>query len=230
MLVQTAYSLLPNKSSCNNGEILFGAAVSSMSAAVSQLTHVKFLGMTNFSVMRSTFVDGFLSADFAGARVTEGVGGISKGYTESFKFFYASTLISQWLCVVVAYESGSSSSEGTSLSFSPVIEISIKSMTGTPLAESSTIDYGIRLDSSNALLLASLAGASGSSSNERVYVHYAESGIEVPASAPVNTTPVSPRPLYIPQANRGEIVSINVSCEDCKLRHFTTFDLYQPEQ
>ena len=57
MLVQTAYSLLPNKASCNNGEVLFGAAVSSMSSAVSQLTHVKFLGMTNFSVMRSTYED-----------------------------------------------------------------------------------------------------------------------------------------------------------------------------
>ena len=227
MLVQTAYSLLPNKASCNNGEVLFGSAVSSMSSAISQLTHVKFLGMTNFSVMRSTYEQTY-PGNFSASRITQGVGSISKGYTENLKFFYATTLITNWIGVVVGYESGSSTSDPAGSSYSPVIEISIKSMTGTPLAESSTIDYGIRLDSNNSLMLASIVGSAGSSS--RVYVHYAESNIEIPSSAPTNTTPVSPRPLYIPSANRGEIVSINVSCEDCKLRHFTTFDLYQPEQ
>lgn len=236
MLVQTAYSLLPNKASCNNGEVLFGAAVSSMSSAVSQLTHVKFLGMTNFSVMRSTYEDRYSPPDFTGARVTQGVGGINKGYTEDLKFFYATTPITKWVAVVVGYESGSSSANPSGLQFSPVIEISIKSMTGSPLAESTTIDYGIRLDSTNSLLLASIAGGNGSGSTssallgERVYVHYAESNIEIPTVIPTNTSPVSPRPLYIPSSNRGEIVSINVSCEDCKLRHFTTFDLYEPEQ
>jgi len=225
MLLQTAYSPLPNKTSCNNGSILFGAAVSAMSSNLTQLSHVKFLGMSNYSVMRSTY-NRYTTVNNTGSIIAEGVGDISKGHTENHRFFYASTSITNWVGVVLAYESGSSSSDGTTASFSPVINVSIKALTGTPLAEGSTIDHGIRLDSSNSLLLAS----EEISNFARSYVYYAESSIEIPASAPTNTSPVAPRPLFIPSANRGEIVSINVSCEDCKLRHFTTFDLYQPEQ
>lgn len=227
MLIQTAYNVLPLKNSCNNGAVLFGSAISNMSSSLTQLSHVKSLGMTNFSVMRSSYEQTF-PGNFTASRVSQGAGRINKGHSESFKFFYASTLISSWLCVVVGYESGSSSANAATTAFSPQIEISIKAMSGAPLAETTTIDHGIRLDSSNSILLASLAGEAGASS--RVFVHYAESNIEIPPAAPTNTSPVSPRPLFIPPSNRGEIVSINVSCLDCKLRHFTTFDLYQPEQ
>lgn len=237
MLIQTAYNLLPNKQSCNNGSILFGSAVSSMSAALSQLSHVKFLGMSNYSVMRSTYNDVF-TRGYSSTRLSEGVGRITKGYTEEHKFFYASTPISTWIGVVLAYESGSNQEDPTSSSFSPEIEISIKVLDGTPLAEIGTADHGIRLDSNNGLLLASIAGSDAIIGDTRVSTHYAESNIEIPSSPPTNTSPVTPRALYIPETVtissttyqvRGNIVSINVSCNDCKLRHFTTFDLYQAE-
>jgi hypothetical protein len=237
MLIQTAYNLLPNKQSCNNGSVLYGSAVSSMSAALSQLSHVKFLGMSNYSVMRSTYNDTF-TRGYSSSRLAEGVGRITKGYSEEHKFFYASTPLSTWLGVVLAYESGSNQADPSSTEFSPQIDISIKVLDGTPLAEIGTADYGIRLDSTNGLLLASISGADAVVGETRVSTHYAESNIEIPSSPPSNTSPVSPRPLYIPESVtissttyqvRGNIVSINVSCSDCKLRHFTTFDLYQPE-
>ena len=237
MLIQTAYNLLPNKASCNNGAVLYGSAVSSMSAALSQLSHVKFLGMSNYSVMRSTYNDIF-TRSYSSSRIAEGVGRITKGYTENHKFFYASTPISTWLGVVLAYESGSNQADPSSTAFSPQIDISIKVLSGTPLSEVGEADYGIRLDSTNGLLLALIEGADAIVGDTRVYTHYAESNIEIPNTPPTNTAPVSPRPLYIPETVtissttyqvRGNIVSINVSCSDCKLRHFTTFDLYQAE-
>lgn len=237
MLIQTAYNLLPNKQSCNNGSVLYGSAVSSMSAALSQLSHVKFLGMSNYSVMRSTYNDTF-TRGYSSSRLAEGVGRITKGYSEEHKFFYASTPISTWLGVVLAYESGSNQADPSSVQFSPQIDISVKVLDGTPLAEIGTADYGIRLDSTNGLLLASISGADAIVGETRVSTHYAESNIEIPSSPPTNTSPIAPRPLYIPQTVtissttyqvRGNIVSINVSCSDCKLRHFTTFDLYQAE-
>lgn len=231
MLIQTNYNQLPDKQACNNGTVLYGASVSNMAGALSQLSHVKFLGMCNYQVMRSSFnTNGYVGASRnTGVRLAEGVGGITKGYTEDHKFFYASTLISSWLCVVVAYESGSSGADPSTSLFSPVIEVSIKELTGSPLAEGSTLDHGIRLDSANSLRSASVVGSVYNTGEDRVYFHHAESNIDIPNTAPVNTSPVEPRPLYIPSANRGEVVSINVSCEDCKLRAFTLFDLYQPE-
>ena len=237
MLIQTAYNLTPNKASCNNGTVLFGSAVSSMASSLSQLTHVKFLGMTNYSIMRSTY-NQFYSTNLTASRVAEGVGRIFKGHTEDYKFFYASTPLSTWLGIVLAYESGSSDANASSATFSPEIEISIKVLDGSPLLEVGYADYGIRLDASNSLLLSSIAGSDESIGDTRVNVHYAESNIEIPSSIPTNLSPVSPRPLYIPESVtisstsynvRGNIISINVSCSDCKLRHFTAFDLYRAE-
>lgn len=238
MLIQTAYNLLPDKKSCNNGSVLYGAAVSNMASALSQLTHVKFLGMCNYQVMRSTYNDFFVApGDNSGVRVAQGVGGINKSYSETHKFFYATTPISTWLGVVLAYEAGSSNEDGT-LDMSPEIEISVKVLSGSPKTEVGTADFGIRLDSSNSLLLASVSGSQYVLDDSRVNFHYAESNISIPSSAPTNSSPVSPRPLYIPETAtfsgttynvRGTIVSLNVSCTDCKLRAFTVLDLYQSE-
>ena len=239
MLIQTAYNLLPDKKSCNNGSVLYGAAVSNMASALSQLTHVKFLGMCNYQVMRSTYNDFFVApGDNSGVRVAQGVGGITKSYSESHKFFYATTPISTWLGVVLAYESGSSDEDPSSLQFSPQIDINVKVLSGSPKTEVGTADFGIRLDSSNSLLLASVSGSQYVLDDSRVHFHYAESNISIPSSAPTNSSPVSPRPLYIPETAtfssttynvRGTIVSLNVSCTDCKLRAFTVLDLYQSE-
>lgn len=110
MLIQTSYNPLPNKSACNNGAVLLGSSVSSMCAALSQLTHVKFLGMANYPIMRSTYLN-FGTVPNPGVLISSSVGGINKGYTESHKLFYASTPLSTWLCVIIAYESGTSDQE-----------------------------------------------------------------------------------------------------------------------
>tara|TARA_Y100000592_G_scaffold9199_2_gene12876 strand:+ start:20121 stop:20837 length:717 start_codon:yes stop_codon:yes gene_type:complete len=238
MLIQTSYNKLPDLKSCNNGQIVYGSLVSSMASGLVQLSHVKFLGMVNYPIMRSTY-NANINGSRTFSRVAEGSGNITKGYTESFKLFYQSTLLSEWIGVVLAYESGTSSADSSNPSFSPKIEISLKLLNGNPLSEIATVDYGIRLDSSNSLLLSSISGADQNLGENRSYVHYAESNIEIPNTTPSNNSPVSPRPLYLPSTVtvnnqsydvRGSKISINIDCEDCKLRHFTLFDLYEPER
>lgn len=226
MLIQSAFNPLPNKQACNNGAVLMGSSVSSMCAAFSQLTHVKFLGHANYPIMRSTYLP-FGTVPNPGVLISSSVGSISKGHTEAHKLFYATTSISKYLCAIVIYESGASSADSSSNLFSPVIEINVKALndSGSGYTEVAIADHGIRLDSSNSVLL---------SSGSRAYVHYVESGINIPAITPTNVSPVSPRPLYIPPTAggydvRGNLVAINVSAQDCKVRHVTILDVYTPE-
>lgn len=231
MLIQTSYNPLPNKSACNNGAVLLGSSVSSMCAALSQLTHVKFLGMANYPIMRSTYLN-FGTVPNPGVLISSSVGGINKGYTESHKLFYASTPLSTWLCVIIAYESGTSDQEPSSNLYSPVIEIDVKALndSGSGYTEVATADYGIRLDSANSVLLQSSEVGAGVST----YVHLVESGINIPPIAPTSTSFDAPRPLYLPLTAggydvRGEVVAININTEDCKIRHVTILDIYEPE-
>lgn len=231
MLIQTSYNPLPNKSACNNGAVLLGSSVSSMCAALSQLTHVKFLGMANYPIMRSTYLN-FGTVPNPGVLISSSVGGINKGYAESHKLFYASTPLSTWLCVIIAYESGTSDQEPSSNLYSPVIEIDVKALndSGSGYTEVATADYGIRLDSANSVLLQSSEVGAGVST----YVHLVESGINIPPTAPTSTSFDAPRPLYLPLTAggydvRGEVVAININTEDCKIRHVTILDIYEPE-
>ena len=233
MLIQTAYNLLPNKSTCNNGQVLYGAALSSMSMALSQLSHVKFLGHANYYVMRSSVIaTGGIPNN---ARIGQSVGRIFKGHTESHQFYYASTLVSQWLCVLVGYEAGATSSNSSVSAFAPQIDVSLGLLydSGSGYVEvGGSVDYGIRFDSSDGLQTTSeVRGPQGS-------YYLADSGINIPSSVPTSTAVEAPRPLYIPATKvlssvnytvRGEVLSINVSCQDAKLRSLTVFDIYQAE-
>jgi hypothetical protein len=232
MLIQTAYNLLPNKSTCNNGQVLYGAALSSMSMGLSQLSHVKLLGHANYYVMRtSVTTTGGIPNN---GRITESVGGITKGYTESHQFYYASTLVSQWLCVLVGYESGASPSNSASNEVDPSIEITLGLLhdSGSGYSQVGLVDNGIRFDSLDGLQTSSVV------SDNLADFYVADSGINVPSSAPTNPAVVPPRPLYVPATAtissvsytvRGEVLSLNVSCSDAKLRSLTIFDIYQSE-
>jgi hypothetical protein len=233
MLIQTAYNLLPNKSTCNNGQVLYGAALSSMSMALSQLSHVKFLGHANYYVMRSSVIaNGGIPNN---ARIGQSVGRITKGYNETHQFYYASTEISQWLCVLIGYEAGATSANSATGAFAPRIDISLGLLydSGSGYAKvGGAVDYGIRFDPSDGLQTTSeVNGPLGT-------YYMADSGINIPSSVPTSTGVEPPRPLYIPATKvlssvnytvRGEILTIDVSCQDAKLRSLTVFDIYQSE-
>jgi len=236
MLIQTAYNLLPNKKSCNNGAVLFGSSVSSMSMSLSQLSHVKMLGHANYSIMRSCYNE-FLFAggpDQINTRISASSGGIHKGFAESHKLMYQSTLLSRWLCILVGYESGANSRDSANPAYSPQIDVKLNLLhdSGSGYADVGTFDEGIRLDAVDALRQSSYASSDFSGQ------FVASSGITIPSAAPTNVSPVPPRPLYIPEDKvlggtlytvRGGMINIVVSCLDCKLRSLTVFDIYEAD-
>jgi len=236
MLIQTAYNLLPNKKSCNNGAVLFGSSVSSMSMSLSQLSHVKMLGHANYNIMRSCY-NTFLFAggpDQINTRISASAGGVTKGTAESHKLMYQSTLLSKWLCVLVGYESGANSQDSASPVYSPQIDIKLNLLhdSGSGYVDAGTFDQGIRLDSIDALRQSSYASSDFSGQ------FVASSGITIPSSIPTNVSPAPPRPLYIPESKvlgstlynvRGGMISIVVSCLECKLRSLTVFDIYEAD-
>lgn len=233
MLIPTSYSLLPNKAACNNGSILFGSAVSSMCNALNQLNYVKFLGYTNYDVMRSaySYAHNVNGRNYMNTAIARSDGRITKGYTESHKFFYASTLLTNWVCIVLSYESGTTGINPTSTEFSPTItvELAVLFDGGSGYSQVGIADYGIKFDSSESLRLSSESGSVYSQT------FITDTGAIIPSTTPTNTTPEFPRPLYLPETilstyqARGARVVFNVSCSDCKLKTFTTFDLYQSE-
>lgn len=235
MLISTAYSLLPNKTSCNNGEILFGSSVSSMSNALNQLNYVKFLNRTNYPIMRSAYVPlidtlGY-PRDTMNSKYTPSQGRITKGYVESHKLISATRLVSDWIAVVIQYESGSTSQDAGSTAFAPEIDVEIGLLndSGSGYTQVAVVDYGIRFNSADSLELSSETSTQTASS------YMVDSGYIIPAAIPTNTTPEAPRPLYIPNTvgayqARGERVVFNITCRDCKLKSFSTFDLYKADR
>jgi hypothetical protein len=230
MLIPTTYNQIPSKQACNNGSKLFGVTMSTMCSSLAQLSHVKFLGHANYIFSRSAYNSNI--SFYNGGKLGPD-GNISKGATESFKLFYKTTQISQWLNLIIAYVPGST---GDGVDFDPVIEIEIKALndSGSGYSDVGYADYGIRFDKSNSLQLAAQPATNSSAANF-IPAQYVDTGIIIPTSAPTNTTPVPPRPLYIPNTVstyqvRGELVQINVSCEDCKVMSVTVVDIYQAEE
>jgi len=232
MLIPTSYSLLPDKKSCNNGAILYGAAVSSMCNALNQLNYVKFLGRTNYDIMRSSYSVAHLSngTDYMNSNIAQSDGRITKGYSESFKFFYASTLLTNWICIVLSYESGATGISATSSEYNPqiTIELALLNDSGSGYSQVAIADYGIRFDSSQSMHLTSETGSNFSQT------FITDTSAVIPSVIPSNTAFEAPRPLYLPETvgayqARGERVVFNVTCSDCKLKTFTTFDIYQSE-
>lgn len=230
MLIPTTYNQIPSKQSCNNGSKLFGMTLSTMCSSLAQMTHVKMLGHANYIFSRSAYNSNL--SFYNGGKLGPD-GGIVKGSTESFKLFYKTTPISTWLNLIIAYVPGTS---GDGVNFDPVIDVEIKALndSGSGYVDVGYADYGIRFDESNAMQLAALPNSSSSTANF-VPSDYVETGILIPTSAPTNTTPDPPRPLYIPNTVssyqvRGELVQVNVSCEDCKVMSVTIVDIYQAEE
>lgn len=233
MLVSTAYGLLPEKTACNNGSVLYGSAVSSMSNALNQLNYVKLLNRVNYPIMRSTYSLALtpFGNDYMNSKITPSQGRVTKGYIESHKLISATRLVSDWLAVVIQYETGTTSQDGGSSAYSPVIDIEIGLLkdSGSGYTQVAVVDYGIRFNLGDSIALSS------ETSTQIALGFVADSGYIIPPAIPTNTSPEAPRPLYIPNTvgayqARGERMVFNISCTDCKLKAFSTFDLYKADR
>jgi len=142
----------------------------------------------------------------------------------------ATRLVSDWIGIIAQYESGTTGQDAGSSEFSPVIDIEIGLLfdSGSGYSQVAVVDYGIRFNSADSMLLTSETSTYYSQN------FMIDSGYIIPPAIPTNVSPEAPRPLYIPDTvgsyqARGERMVFNISCSDCKLKSFTTFDLYRAD-
>ena len=210
MLVPRSYQPLAREQSTFMGVTVMGGVVNQFAQALVQMSHCKFLGHANYTIAKDTI--GRFATIFNVVTNTNW-SGISPGLNKTnkyYSFYYASTPISEWIGVIFQYVATNSSSGN-----SPAITFRIKDTSGTVLSKAVKFTFPAHLQMFN------------------------DGDLDRPALATTGATfydPPSgtsgsddPRPLYIPSANRGDMLLFEVEVEDCDLVSVSFFDLYQPE-
>ena len=201
MLIPTTMQRLPSDVGCFNGQLLFGGSVSMMASALAQLTRVKNLGEAHYYVGRSV-------VSFRGGRTRIIATGDLKS-TTSQSFLYQSTPISSHLAIVVQYAAAN---------FEPTVPVSIT----LKLRDTSSNSYtGTVLDLGCKFTEIDLTA--GFNTALEVFT-----GTEL-INAPSNVVSDPPRPLYVPTANRGELLNIEVITDFSVILGLHIYDLLIPE-
>lgn len=201
MLIPTSFQRLPNVAGCYNGQLLFGGAVAQMASAAAQLTRVKFLGEAHYNINRGVGAN-------VGGRFRLLEPSPFKG-TEVNHYLYQSTPISSHLALIIQYVS--SNHGGSS---NPFIELELRDTAGNSYS-GTTLDVGCKYTEVD------LAGDSFT-------LYSAFTGADLIA-APSNVTPDPPRVLYVPSANRGQVLNVAVTTNNLVVLGLHIYDIYDPE-
>ena len=201
MLVPSSFQRLPSVVGCHNGQPLFGGAVSQMASALAQLQRSKFLGEAHYQVEREVLAG-------RGGRTRVITPGDIKS-SQTYNFLYQSKAQTSHLCLLIQYTA-------VNFEFAASVSLSVElrdtagnSYTGT------VIDVGTRFTETE------LRG----DANDIVE---AFTGCdEVPA--PSNVVPDPPRPLFVPVANRGELLNIVVTGQQLIPLTVHIYDVFMPE-
>ena len=201
MLVPSSFQRLPSVVGCHNGQPLFGGAVSQMASALAQLQRSKFLGEAHYQVEREVLAG-------RGGRTRVITPGDIKS-SQTYNFLYQSKAQTSHLAFIIQYTA-------VNFEFAASVSLSIElrdtagnSYTGT------VIDVGTRFTETE------LRG----DANDIVE---AFTGCdEVPA--PSNVVPDPPRPLFVPVANRGELLNIVVTGQQLIPLTVHIYDVFMPE-
>lgn len=126
---------------------------------------------------------------------------------QTFNFLYQSTPLSERLAVIVRYQSSNSSGN--------FIDLKLRS-TASNSYNGTVLDHGVRL--SNDIDI----------ENNPFDVITAFTGTEL-IDAPTNTTPDPARPLYVPSANRGELINLQVSTNLVAIQAVHIYDIYEAQ-
>lgn len=206
MLIPTSFQPLVEEESCYMGVTVMGGVLNQFASSLAMLSHCKFLGSAHYTIAKDT------QFFFGSVPFTNWIGfspSLDKS-VKNYKFFYASTPLSEWVCVIFQYAASLSSALN-----SPQITISVKDLSGTKLSKDVLFVYPRDLQM---LIDGNLATPFVGTTGVRFY--------DVPSGT---TGTDDPRPLYIPPANRGDMLMIEIFVEDCDLVSLTMLDLYQAE-
>ena len=200
MLIPSAFQQLPSPQGCFNGRLLFGGAVSQMASALAQITRAKALSEAHYNVGQSVL-------NVVGGRRV--LGPLEKAGQDTLSFLHQPTPASSHLAVIIQYQS-------RNFSFATTVSIDVELRDTTANSYTGTVlDVGIRFSQIE------LEGVS------RV-ISVVSTGAEL-ITAPTNPTADSPRPLFIPTANRGELLNVKIVTDQVQLESVHIYDLFIPE-
>ena len=200
MLIPSAYQQLPSTQGCFNGRLLFGGAVSQMASALAQMTRAKALSEAHYHVGSSVTT---------AVKGRDRLGPIEKTGQDTLNFLHQTTPITSHLGIILQYQSVNFRNT-TAFIDVELRDTASDSYTGTVL------DVGVRfseieLEGVVQQLLTATTGAQL-------------------IDAPSNVTPDAPRSLYVPSANRGDLLNVVITVDQVKLHTVHIYDLFIPEE
>ena len=208
MLIPTAFIKLPDESGCYNGEVVMGGTVSQLAMGLAQLSHCKFLGEAHYQVSHSTY--GPWSTIYETGTRLHNYAQIRSEYKgREYNFLYKSTALSQKVACLFSYAGEQGADD-------PSVTIEVRS-TSSNSYSGTVLDYGCKF------LNLDTQGYSFSTDS------FAFTGTTLDYE-PSNSSPdLIVRPLFIPSANRGELLNIKVTVTDVALSGFHISDVYEVE-
>lgn len=209
MLIPTAFQRLPSDNGCHNGRVIMGGTVSQMAAGLAQLSNAKLLGEAHYQVSHSLY-----------GRYGHGssIGGLTHLSTlpaykaRKYHFLYQSTPLSERLAISFIYSA-------STIDDTPEITVKLRPTTGSSYS-ATAIDNGIKF--SHELHIQAPATPDG------VLARSLFTGCEL-IDAPTNTLPDLPRPLYVPSANRGDLLNIEFEVNGVALGAVHIYDIFEAE-
>lgn len=200
MLIPSAFQQLPSTQGCFNGRLLFGGTVSQMASALAQMTRAKALSEAHYHVGSSVT---------SAVKGRDRLGPIEKSGQDTLNFLHQTTPVTSHLGVILQYQS-INFRNATALIDIELRDTASNSYTGTVL------DVGVRFSE---IELEGLV--------QRLLT--ATTGAQL-IDAPSNPTPDAPRPLYVPSANRGDLLNVVITTDQVKLHSVHIYDLFIPEE
>ena len=206
------YSRLPQAQSTHAGRVVMGGVVSQLALSLKQLQGVKFRAMSSYHIGRTTYIEEL--SLYNEAQVFQGgYETILKGHTEDHDLFLATMPSSEWLAIEITYAcAGDTSSD-------PYITIELYAQSATDFKHTK-IDDGIKFESP--------LDISTSVNIRGMEVKRASTGAEpvpIPSGGFVDFS--APRPLYIPAAYRGQVLTLCIQTEGALIYNLNVFDIYQ---
>ena len=203
MLIPSGFAKLPSVDGCFNNQVLFGGTVSQLSSALAQLSNCKFLGQAHYHL-------GQVVLPGVGGMINFGTGTSGTVLTSrTYNFLYQTTPLSSHLALLIQYRAANFTKTTV------YIDIDLRD-TASNSYTSTILDHGIRFEEGVDLV------------HDRDNLNTAFTGGEL-ISAPTNTNTVPPRPLYVPTANRGEVVNLVIETSQCLIAAVHIYDLLIPE-
>ena len=207
MLVPSSFQPLVSEESCYMGVSVMGGVVNQFAQSLVMMSHCKFLGSAHYTIAKDTFDSASSTTQFTNWNGTPA--GLNK-QNKTYQFFYASTELSEWVGLIFQYVATKESSTND-----PSIRFGVHNLSGTLLSKRVLFEFPQHLQMSTTNVLE---------------VPYTATSGAIFYDPPTGTSGTDePRPLYIPSANRGDMLIIEVEVTDCDLVQLDIFDLYQSE-